>query len=84
LSYPDIVIRDPHSPRDTIIYYKRSYDRHKRQYRVTAVVVKVQESVKFLYNLHPQQSGKVKGSQETPKPEILYLNQQYKPSDFGL
>ena len=84
LSQPDIVIRDPGFPKDTVIYYKRYYDRHHRRYRVIAVIIKIQASLKFLYNVHPQQSGKVKGYLETPKPEVLYLSPHRKRRDYGL
>ncbi len=49
-----------------------------------AAIVKVAGLVKFLYNAHPQQSGKVKGYRETPRPEVLYRNAQRKLRDFGL
>lgn len=84
LSRPDLVIRDPSSSDDTLIYYKRYYLRAKRQYRLMAIIIKTQGPLKFLYNMHPQQSGKIKGYHETPKPVVLYRNPQRKPSDFGL
>jgi hypothetical protein len=84
LSQPDIVIRDTTSPEDTVIFYRQSYDRRKRKYEVIAIIVKVQGLVQFLYNVHPQESGKVKGCREIPKPEILYLKPGRKPRDFGL
>jgi ASC-1-like (ASCH) protein len=84
LSHPDIVIRDPSFPKDTVIYYKRYYERRKRQYQVIAIIIKEQSPIKFLYNIHPQQSGKVKGYREMPKPEVLYLNPQSRLRDFGL
>lgn len=84
LSHPDIVIRDPHSPKDTLIYYKRYYSHYKGRYLLMAVIIKVNGVLKFLYNAHPQQSGKVKGYRELPKPEILYLNPKRKRRHFGL
>lgn len=84
LSHPDIVIRDPAMSEDTVIYYKRYYERRRRRHRLTAVIVKVLGTTKFLYNVHPQQSGKVKGYRETPKPQVLYLNPQRRRRDFGL
>ncbi len=84
LSQPDIVIRDPGWPEDTVIFYKRYYDRDQHRYRVMAVIIKIQDSLKFLYNVHPQQSGKVKGYREIPKPKVLYLNPLRRLRDFGL
>lgn len=84
LSGPDIVIRDSSSPKDTVIYYKRFYDDQRKRYHLMAVIVKIQGMLKFLYNIHLQQSGKVKGYRERPKPKILYISPQRKPRNYGL
>jgi len=82
LKQPDIVIQDATSPDDTLIYYKALH-LHQQSY-LLATIIKVQHQLKFLYNFHPQQSGKVKGYRDLPKPTIIYLNPRHKARDFGL
>ncbi len=82
ISNPDIVIWDPMASDDTLIYYKRIYseDRHW----LVAAVVKLRQGIKFLYNFHLQDGGKVKGYHYDVPPQIWYLNPQQRKKAFGL
>jgi len=84
ISKPDIVIRDPRASDDTLVYYKRLYVKSERQHWLVAAVVKLRQGFKFLYNLHLQESGKVKGYHLDVPPEIWYLNPQQRKRTFGL
>ena len=84
LAQPDIVVYDHTSPDDTFIYYKRIYVRSMQTSQLVAAVVKLRQGVKFLYNLHPQQSGKVKGYRESVPPKVWYIAPDRKRRDFGL
>jgi hypothetical protein len=70
LIQPELVIRDHTSPDDTLIYYKQIYVRAIDRKQLMAVVVKLRAGVKFFYNMHPQESGKVKGYRESVPPEL--------------
>lgn len=84
ISKPDIVIRDPRASDDTLLYYKRLYIKSERQHWLVAAVVKLRRGLKFLYNFHLQESGKVKGYHLDVSPEIWYLNPQRRKRTFGL
>jgi hypothetical protein len=84
ISKPDVVIWDPMASDDTLIYYKRLYIEAERRHWLVAVVVKLRQGLKFLYNFHLQESGKVKGYQLDVPPQIWYLNPQYRKRVFGL
>ena len=58
---------------DTLIYYKRLYIESERRRWLVAAVVKIRQGFKFLYNLHLQESGKVKGYHLDAPPQIWYL-----------
>jgi hypothetical protein len=71
LAHPDIVIWDPaEAPSDTLIYYKQLYIAALRRRKLVAVIVKARRGIKFFYNLHFQESGKVKGLPVVPPSEI--------------
>ncbi len=84
LSAPEIVIRDHTSPDDTLIYYKHLYIMLLGSHQLIAVVVKWRQGVKFFYNFHPQESGKIKGYREPVPPEIWYLSSEANLKGFGL
>lgn len=87
LSKPDIVIWDPADvPSETLIYYKRLYVAELRRNRLVAAIVKVRQGIKFFYNLHAQESGKVKGLSVVPSSEIevWYIAPHCKKRQFGL
>lgn len=84
ISKPDIVIRDPMADDDTLIYYKRLYVASEKRYWLVAAVIKVRQGLKFLYNFHLQESGKVKGCHLDVPPQIWYLNPQRRKRTFGL
>lgn len=84
LSTPEIVIRDHTSPDDTLIYYKHLYIVTLGISQLMAVVIKWRQGVKSFYNMHPQDSGKVKGYRETVPPEIWYLAPGMSLNKFGL
>ena len=84
LAHPDIVVYDYTSPDDTLVYYKRIYIRSMHIHQLVAVVVKFRRDVKFFYNLHPQQSGKVKGYREQAPLRVWYIAPGRKRRDFGL
>jgi hypothetical protein len=84
LAQPDIVVYDHTSPDDTLIYYKRVYIRSMHVSQLVAAVVKFRQGVKFLYNLHSQQSGKVKGYRESVPPKVWYIAPGRQRRDFGL
>jgi hypothetical protein len=84
LAQPDIVVYDHTSPDDTLIYYKRVYIRSMYVSQLVAAVVKFRRGIKFLYNLHPQQSGKVKGYRESVPPKVWYIAPGRKRRDSGL
>jgi hypothetical protein len=85
--HPDIVIWDPlEPPNDTLIYYKQLYIAPLRQHKLVAVIVKTRDEYKFFYNLHLQESGKVKGLTVVLQTdiEVWYIAPQVKPHQFGL
>ena len=84
LAHPDVVIYDHASPGDTLIYYKQIYIRSMHVHQLVALVVKFRRGIKFFYNLHPQQSGKVKGYREQVLPQVWYIAPGKKRRDFGL
>ena len=87
LAHPDIVIWDPvDPPGDTLIYYKRLYITELHERKLVAAIVKVRRGIKFFYNLHVQESGKVKGISVVPTAEIdvWYVALRVKRSQFGL
>ena len=84
LAHPEIVIKDPKSPDETRLYYKRVYVPAMGRHQLLCIVVKVRQGVRYLYNFFAQQSGKVKGHRETPRPEILYIANKKRPRDYGL
>ncbi len=84
LSGPEIVIRDHTSPDDTLIYYKQLRIGSLGISQLMAVVVKWRQGIKFFYNMHPQESGKVKGYREAVSPEVWYLASGSNLKEFGL
>jgi len=87
LAHPDIVIWDPaEAPGDTLIYYKRLYIAVLRRHKLVAAIVKVRRGIKFFYNLHVQESGKVKGLTIVPPMEIRvwYIAPQVRRRQVGL
>ena len=87
LTHPDIVIWDPSYPvKDSLIYYRRVYLKALGRYMLLATIVKFRQGIKFFYNLHVQESGKVKGHDVTPRPkiEIWYIAPKKKPHQFGI
>ena len=84
LSHPDIVVHDHMSPEDTLIYYKRIRIVSLAIHQLIAVVVKIRRGIKFLYNMHPQTSGKVKGYRERVPPQVWYIAPGKRRHDFGL
>lgn len=87
LAHPDIVIWDPaEAPGDTLIYYKRLHMAVLRRRKLVAVIVKVRRGIKYFYNLHVQESGKVKGLPVVPPSEIevWYMAPRIRRRQFGL
>jgi hypothetical protein len=84
LSNPEIVIRDPTSPDDTLIYYKHLRIAALGVTQLMAAVIKWRQGIKFFYNLHPQESGKVKGYREAVPPEVWYLASGKTLAGFGV
>lgn len=84
LSDPEIVIRDHTSPDDTLIYYKHLRIVSLGITQLMAVVVKWRQGVKFFYNMHPQESGKVKGYREAIAPEVWHIASGKRRQQFGL
>ena len=84
LSSPEIVIRDHTSPDDTLIYYRQLYIAALGITQLMAVVIKWRQGIKFFYNMHPQESGKVKGYREAIPPEVWYLASGKTLSSFGI
>lgn len=84
LSDPEIVIRDHTSPDDTLIYYKHLRIVSIGITQLMAVVIKWRQGVKFFYNMHPQESGKVKGYREAIAPEVWYIASGKRRQQFGL
>lgn len=84
LAHPDIVVYDHTSPNDTLVYYKRIHIQSMHIHQLVAIVVKFRRGIKFFYNLHPQQSGKVKGYREQMPPRVWYIAPGKKRRDFGL
>lgn len=87
LAHPDIVIWDPvEAPSDTLIYYKQLYVAALRRHKLVAAIVKVRRGIKFFYNLHVQESGKVKGLPVVPPSEIevWYSAPRVRRHQFGL
>jgi len=84
ISQADIVIWDSMANDDTLLYYKQLYIESQEQQWLVVAVVKIYQSIKFLYNFHLQESGKVKGYHLDVLPEIWYLNPQLRKRIFGL
>lgn len=84
LSDPEIVIRDHTSPDDTLIYYKHLRIVSLGITQLMAVVVKWRQGIRFFYNMHPQESGKVKGYREAIAPEAWYIASGKRRQQFGL
>ncbi|MFN8491752.1 MAG: hypothetical protein U0350_29400 [Caldilineaceae bacterium] len=84
LSSPEIVIHDHTSPDDTLIYYKHLRIAPLGITQLMAVVVKWRQGLKFFYNMHPQESEKVKGYREVVAPEVWYLAAGRSLKEFGL
>ena len=80
----DIVILDPMASDDTLIYYKKIRIQPEHRHCLVAAVVKLQPGIKFLYNFHLQESGKVKGYRHDVPPKIWHLNPQQRKKDYGL
>ncbi len=81
---PNIVIHDHTSPDDTLIYYRRIRIASLGVHQLIAVVIKIRHDIKFFYNMHPQQSGKIKGYRERIPPQIWYIAPDKKRRNFGL
>jgi hypothetical protein len=87
LAHPDIVIWDPaEEPGDSLIYYKWLYIAVLHRHKLIAAIVKARRGIKFFYNLHVQDSGKVKGLPVVPASEIKvwYIAPQVEQRQFGL
>lgn len=84
LAHPDIVVWDYEYPDDTLIYYKRLYIKSKGAHYLIAAIVKIRQGKRFLYNVHVQESGKVKGYHRDMLPEVWYINPRRRPHHFGL
>lgn len=87
LAHPDIVIWDlAEAPGDTLIYYKWLYIAALRRRKLVAAIVKTRRGIKFFYNLHVQESGKVKGLPIVlpSEIEVWYIAPQAKRRQFGL
>lgn len=70
---PAIVIVDSDDFTErTTLYYREMYVSELERSVLFALVVRSNEK-KVVYNLHPQESGKVKASKRKPPPRILYL-----------
>jgi len=85
-AHPDIVIWDPaEALRETLIYYKRLYIAALHRHKLVAVIVKLRRGIKFFYNLHIQESGKVKGLPVVPPSEIevWYISPRVRRCRFG-
>lgn len=72
------------APGDTLIYYKRLYIATLRRHKLVAAIVKAQQGIKFFYNMHPQQSEKVKGYRERIPPQVWYIAPGKRRRDFSL
>ncbi|MCX6028612.1 MAG: hypothetical protein NT169_04825 [Chloroflexi bacterium] len=87
LEHPDIVIWDPaEAPGDGLIYYKQIYIAVIHRYKLVATIVKARRGIKFFYNFHVQDSGRVKGLPIVPPAEIKiwYIAPGVKRREFGL
>ena len=84
ISKPDIVIWDSMANEDTLLYYKHLYIESQAQQWLVVAVVKIRQTIKFLYNFHLQESGKVKGHHLDIPPEVWYLNPHQRKRSFGL
>jgi len=77
---PSIVIIDPEDATErTLVYYKEIYVREKKKQILFALIVKHKKE-RFVYNLHPQESGKVKFRRDRPK--VIYLKSALKKSKY--
>ncbi len=73
LGDPTIVIVDPDDFTErTQLYYREFYVTELERSILFALVVRSNEE-KVVYNLHPQESGKIKASKRKPPPRMLYL-----------
>lgn len=73
LKTPSIVIVDPEDIREkTLIYYKEFHVPEQGRNVLFALVVK-RNTHRIVYNLYPQESGKVKAYRQPPPPKVLYL-----------
>jgi len=87
LAQPDIVIWDPsEAPGDTLIYYKRLHIAVLRRRKLVAAIVKVRRGIKYFYNLHVQESDKVKGLPVVlpSEVEVWYIAPRIRRRQFGL
>lgn len=66
------------------IYYKHLRIGSLGITQLMAIVVKWRQGIKFFYNMHPQESGKVKGYREAIPPEIWYLARGKSLKEFGV
>jgi hypothetical protein len=82
LKDPGIIITDPDDSSDkTILYYKEIYIEEKKKQLLFTLVVKILKE-RIVYNLYPQESGKVKISEGRPLPKIIYLKTGLKKSTY--
>ena len=77
---PSIVIIDvEYISERTLVYYKEDYIVEIQKQKLFALVVKIGE-LRVVYNVHPQESGKVELRHE--KPRVIYLKPGYKKSKY--
>ncbi len=82
LRTPSIVILDPDDFEEkTLVYYKEIRVSQQGRDVLFALVVK-RNTCKIVYNLHPQESGKVKGYRRQPPPKVLYLRPGLKKTRY--
>jgi len=77
---PSVVIVDSEDFTErTLVYYKEVFIKEFQKHKLFALVVKIGEH-RIVYNLHPQESGKVKLRRE--KAEVIYIKTGYKKSKY--
>lgn len=80
LKDPSIVILDPDDlTENTFVYYKEVYVSDKEKHVLFALIVKLGFE-RIVYNIHPQNSGKVKSRRE--KSKVIYLKSGYKRTKY--
>ncbi|MFQ5629869.1 MAG: hypothetical protein ACE5I1_13975 [bacterium] len=80
LKDPSIVILDPDDVgENTMVYYKEFYVSEKEKHVLFALIVKLGFE-RIVYNLHPQNSGKVKSGRE--KQKVIFLKSGYKRTKY--